>query len=247
MATLTLAPSAKRIDIENMLILQNISDEHLYSFFKGIQQEINRRSKKPIVPPENFLKNIVGKIDIKDEYFVHPANSISDHKIPRKIRQIDDLKTKSRYLPDLLDQDWSYLWSGGDPDKKYCVYVCSDPLAPSFKFGRKLGGRIPLPFFIGYLKEGLVWVPDENSSCALKVKNLIAAGVTKEKILTTLITGVSETQAIELEAKLVYFFGTVHDIGNKGILLNPKKHRVPDFKEEIPRKIKIKAEDSHHA
>lgn len=133
-------------------------------------------------------------------------------------------------LIDFLSEDWGHLFTGEYSEEKiYYVYYHTDPSMPDMRFRRDsdevvFRGR---PFYIGK-GVGDRYKSLKRSRSHISVVNRIAAtGIRKDEIFHIFKGCISEKEALELEAKLITFFGCwseldrnrAHFHGMKGGLL----------------------------
>lgn len=136
------------------------------------------------------------------------------------------------YLPALLSQDWTHLYSGGDPEKKYYVYCHVNPCHSVFVARKDAGGNYGgEPFYVGKGTGNRAFDLKRNQGHGKKIDELLRYGIPPERIVRIVFDGLTEAKAFEIEAKLIYFFGTIYDRATKkmGILYNLEVPKVPAF------------------
>lgn len=125
------------------------------------------------------------------------------------------------YLGQLLEQDWSHLFSG-DPERKYYVYLHVSPNTKSIRFIHekcriKSNG---LPFYVGKGCGNRAYDLNRNQGHGVILSQLQNKGYTGIEIVHIVKDKLTEAEAFELESKLIYFFGTRYEKGRKGMLVN---------------------------
>lgn len=177
------------------------------------------------------LKNIVDLEPItftKDGAF--QENSSNLYEPPNHYRRMHN--SNMECLPALIGQDWSHLYNGMDGHEIYYVYAHVDPRKSSFvsydSCGGNYGGR---PFYIGKGSGNRAFDLKRNQGHGKLIKEIIGQGYEKDNIVQILLDGLSEAKAFEVEAKLIYYFGTIYagSTKKKGLLLNLDIPPVPDF------------------
>lgn len=127
-----------------------------------------------------------------------------------------------RYLPELLNQDWTHLYAGGDPEPIYYVYAHAYPKGKGLRFvhdGLKIGTN-GWPFYIGKGCGDRAYDLVRNQGHGETLRQLLRDGHKPGEIVHILRTGLTEAKALEIESKLIYFFGTKYEAGRRGILVN---------------------------
>jgi hypothetical protein len=141
-----------------------------------------------------------------------------------------------RYLPNLLRQNWYHLFPTADDTQKRCyVYAHVDPrkgrttLAP-------LGVTLPgAPFYIGKGAGQRAYDLKRNDGHRKILTAIRAAGFPDELIVHILTKPITELQALTLEAKLIYFFGSIYEHAERpGCLINLADHIRPNFVGYMP-------------
>jgi len=150
-------------------------------------------------------------------------------------------------LIDFLSEDWSHLFPGDyDDELKYYVYYHTDPSMPNTRLRKgddcvDFCGR---PFYIGK-GVGERYKSKKRSRSHLSIINSIKnKGIQESRIYHIFKYGLSEGDALELEAKLITFFGCsseldrnrAHFHGMKGgILINSDPAKRPACVERMIR------------
>jgi hypothetical protein len=136
----------------------------------------------------------------------------------------------------LINQDWSHLYYGGDESKKYYVYAHIDPTKPISMFSDECGGNWGgQPFYIGKGSGNRAFELDRNQGHGKIIRAVKAAGISDSSIAKIIFSELTEAKAFEIEAKLIYFFGTIYDKTNKknGLLYNLNVPNIPSFEGEM--------------
>lgn len=136
-------------------------------------------------------------------------------------------------LIDFLREDWSGLFPSVNPDgeAKYYVYYHSDPSKPNMRLKRygetvEFNGR---PFYVGKGCGNRYKSKKRGRDHLSIINSLSESGVSDEKIFHIFKDGLTELEALELEAKLITFFGCQSEISrsrahfhgmNGGLLVN---------------------------
>lgn len=125
------------------------------------------------------------------------------------------------YLDELMSQDWSHLFPGGDVTPKYYVYAHILPSGKNVDFK----GRVPFklrgwPFYIGKGTGNRAFDLNRNQGHGATLRELQEKGFKANRIAHVIADGLTEAAALELESKLIYFFGTKYERGRRGLLVN---------------------------
>lgn len=126
------------------------------------------------------------------------------------------------YLDSLLQQDWSHLFSGGDPEPRFYVYAHIRPSGKNVRFvGHGVSMRLPgLPFYIGKGTGDRAFDLKRNQGHGALLRELVDGGRTPLDIAHIVADKLPEAKALEIESKLIYFFGTKYEPGRRGLLVN---------------------------
>lgn len=145
------------------------------------------------------------------------------------LRKGDTPPMLAKYLPDLLAQDWSSLYKGS-PSQEFYVYAHVDPRARIFVTTSKAGGNYGgKPFYIGKGKNERAYELKRNQGHGKRIKEITGAGYGRDAIVYIIFQKLTEAQALEAEAKLIYFFGTEYDTSRHGWLLNLEEPKAIPF------------------
>lgn len=130
-------------------------------------------------------------------------------------------KHKNKYLGELLDQDWSHLFFGGNAEEKYYVYLHYEPSGKQVKFAcENLEINIQgWPFYVGKGTGDRAYDMKRNQGHGQLLKQILSRHAADE-IVQIVKSGLTEAKAFELESKLIYFFGTRYERDRKGCLVN---------------------------
>lgn len=184
---------------------------------KRLQKSIRRKNNHP--PPLSSLpKNI--------EAF--SLNSSELRAIPAISKKIG---ARTQYLMPLLCQDWSFLYPRSSEFGDFYVYAHVQPYGPKFSVLREFGGDFGgMPFYIGKGKGRRAYNLKRNEGHGVRLRKLLNDGFSPDDIVHIAFDGLSEGRALEIEAKLIYFFGTVFQKDRKNtFLVNLDVPKTPDF------------------
>lgn len=183
--------------------------------------------------PDDFLEDLYEKHKLENNLSTSSFLSLrkNDLKCP--------LHARMKYLWMILDQDWSSLFHGGDLTKKYYVYFHVDLAEKFIALPKRLGiGMVKKPFYVGKGTNNRAYELKRNEGHGKKIRNIISDGHNEKDIVCIIKNLLTEGEAYELEAKLIYFFGTIFEKDRDGILLNLNIPRLPVFTAEMPKIIK---------
>lgn len=126
------------------------------------------------------------------------------------------------YLDSLLQQDWSILFPEGDPEPRYYVYAHIRPSGKATRFvGHGLSMRFKgLPFYIGKGTGDRAFDMKRNQGHGATLRELLDQGHTPNDLAHIISGRMPEAKALEMESKLIYFFGTKYEPNRRGILVN---------------------------
>lgn len=125
------------------------------------------------------------------------------------------------YLDELLEQDWSHLFTGDETPKYYVYAHCSPSGKPVRFIHEKVVFRTSgLPFYIGKGTGDRAYDLSRNQGHGEILRGLKNSGVKSGEIVSILKDKLTEAEALELESKLIYFFGTKYEKNRRGLLVN---------------------------
>ncbi len=132
-------------------------------------------------------------------------------------------KHQLKQLDDIMNQDWSNLFLGGDDKPKYYVYAHIYPFVKSNDFRNNGVFRLDLPgtpFYIGKGCGVRAYDLKRNEGHGVELRQLVSNGCTSDQIVCIIQDGLTESAALEMESKLIYFFGTKFERDRRGLLVN---------------------------
>lgn len=205
----------------------------LWEIRTSINNELSIRGaklEKPAASKKQAMKSVfryANKGDMPDH--VLDANTKLLLKMPISNREVFD--EKRIYLQCILRQDWMYLFDSYENESaKFYVYAHVDPIYISFACQEinilPCQGR---PFYIGKGTGNRSHDLKRNQGHGKMIANLLDKGNKVDDIAKILFDGLSERKAMELESKLIYFFGTIYEKNRKGTLLNLDISKRPEF------------------
>lgn len=212
------------------LSLSELPTSALLALKRAINEELQRRRKQHFV--ETRLVHHQHHLALKQEpMLTEPI--LQTHRckaIPPESRT-NEQGYSLRYLPHLLTQDWYHLFPNtDDTEKRFYVYAHVDPRKPILKLG-PLGVNLPgTPFYIGKGTGQRAYDLKRNDGHRKILSAIRADGFPPELIVHILTKPVTELQALSLEAKLIYFFGSMYEyVERPGCLINLADHIRPNF------------------
>ena len=128
-------------------------------------------------------------------------------------------------LPTLLADDWSQLYPESSGEKKYYVYAHVEPSKGGFQAGEVNFQGVP--FYIGKGVGDRAYNLQRNEGHGAELRRLLKSGKQPNQIVVVLMDSLTESQALCIESKLIYFFGTRFDSQKNGVLVNLAKPPTP--------------------
>ena len=194
----------------------------------------------------NICKHTIRKRKIKSNLIIEEKNPGPNITIFTK----NLLSRTNSILIDWLHEDWSYLFPyANNEDDKYYVYCHINPIENSTSFYNKRYKDQPYlvlpgdPFYIGKGCGNRAFdFGGRSTSHISKIKSLLNKGYTSNRIALIIETGLTELEALELESKLIAFFGCMAEIpnnfkywhgGSGGYLVNSDLGKRPEWVNDL--------------
>ncbi len=214
-----------------MIDLTSYPDDLLFLLRDKIKEEINSRRKQNTIKRKSNHKKEISPESFGSESGFNKAVSARNSSDFFSLPYLDQAPhNRVRYLHHLINQDWSHLFQNYEDDSdKFYVYSHVDPFERVFSSstgGFNFGGT---PFYIGKGTANRAWDLKRNQGHGKKIRELIKSGASQKEIVYIAKSNLSERQAMELESKLIYFFGTVYEREKGGCLYNLDISIRPEF------------------
>lgn len=217
--------------------LQDLPTNFLCILRDDIKRELFARRKTEKVRRRlGTLKTLV----YKDHDFEDILNIIGQENkrlllaIPSDARMQAASGGRRKYLPFLLSQAWnhlfpsasvignhSYVYAHVDPRKKESILTGLHKLLPGE------------PFYIGKGMGRRAWDLKRNQGHGKRIKQILNEGFPSDSLVQIIKEGLNDRDAFVLEAKLIYFFGSIYDESCMGTLFNLVDHIRPEFSTEM--------------
>ncbi len=185
--------------------------------------------------PTDVLKILRGKINqelgaraVGNKISGKAAKPISmDRTWSEQIDKKGNKRKTTVRLQELLMEDWSGLFNGSS-ERRFYVYAHVDPGAPKLHFHCQtsllFNGR---PFYIGKGTGDRAYDLKRNQGHGATLSELLSHGRNPSEIVQIMSDNLTEAEALELESKLIYFFGTKYERHRDGILVNLDIPKIP--------------------
>jgi len=194
-----------------------------------IKKELSKRKRyEKLKKREKFVSSLNPIPHNNDSLFEH--NSSTQLALPN--HNARRLRANAAHLPALIMQDWTPLYSGGSKDNNFYVYVHVDPTKSVFVAPACCGGNYGgQPFYVGKGSGGRAYDLKRNQGHGKYIREIKGKGIRDEKIVKIVFDGLTEAKAYEIEAKLIYYFGTIYSksVKKKGFLVNLDVPKTPNF------------------
>lgn len=220
--------------------LESLPTDLLEQFISSAKIELSKRRRAAKTEQRrSFIANF-SYSNYEDATDAINAIKKFNYKNNLSLRNIDaKVSSREKYFKSLMRQDWSNEYQCDSPDGDYYVYCHVNPNKRIFNmhenFGGNYGGE---PFYIGKGVGGRAYDLKRNQGHGKMIRQLLSGGWDKDDVVHIAFSSLSENKAYEIEAKLIYFFGTIYEKPRKqGILYNLDIPKTPEFKgimEKIP-------------
>jgi len=207
-------------DLWGKVPYQTLPTEVLLSMRDQIRKELGRREWKGEEFGNSSRIGLYGRRIGKDSRGRYPNLS-------------REFTSRACDIDALMAEDWSHLFPVGCEERRFYVYCHADPRGK--KLSKPYGEfqvHIPgTPFYIGKGTGRRAWDLSRNEGHGVMLKQLRDLGIADSQIVTIIRDNLTEREALELESKWIYFFGTKFETERKGILLNldfpPRLQKAP--------------------
>jgi len=135
-----------------------------------------------------------------------------------------------KYIRHILNQKWGFLFDDikTSEERIFYVYAHVDPSIKLFDLSTDLN-IVGFPFYIGKGTGERAWDLSRNQGHGAKIREVVLKGFSSQRIVNIVRPNLTEAEAYELEAKLIYIFQTVYEDQVNGVLFNIDKERRPKF------------------
>lgn len=184
------------VEIENRAALRSTSSSKLTAPAKNGSNAHNIAQHK-----KAQLRNIRAKNKR------NPKKYNSDNLV--SLRAINNpLHVRRNYFKALIKQDWSSIYPETNSSDKYYVYAHVNPGKFSLHTSDSMFKGIP--FYIGKGTGNRAFDLKRNQGHGKEIKTCLDRGHNKQDIVNILYYELTKNKALEIEAKLIYFFGTIY-------------------------------------
>lgn len=225
-------------------ILKVLPNDRLFELFQMIEKEVKLRRGRIRVnkKSEQFqkLEEIVSKNKslnyTKISEIIQKYNlEIKDPVIPRGLYNNLFSTERQRALIHIMNQDWSSVYPCSEVNGSFYVYAHIDtgvtkPFCTLEDFGGNYKG---IPFYIGKGTGDRAYDLNRNQGHGKKLRQVIEKNG-KDNLVKIIFNNLSEQKALELESKLIFFFGTIYEQKRKRtVLYNLNIPTQPNFKVDM--------------
>lgn len=136
------------------------------------------------------------------------------------------------YLSELLEQDWSHLFNGNIERKYYVYFHKAGKRKIIFNHEKVSFDCTGYPFYVGKGTGDRAYDLNRNQGHGKILDQLKLQKKSSKDIVFIVKDCLTESEALELESKLIYFFGTKYEKNRRGILVNLDLPKIPDMQYE---------------
>lgn len=157
----------------------------------------------------------------------------------------EPLEARRRYAKALMAQDWSHVFPCEDSGTRFYVYAHVDPSDRAVVVSRAAGGNYRgTPFYIGKGCGTRAYDLKRNQGHGKMISKVLGMGYQSSDIVRIIADNLTESQALAMESKLIYLFGTIYEPGRIGaILYNLDVPSRPKFSGYMPKLLPTKKEN----
>jgi hypothetical protein len=222
----------------NKIDLSKYPTEDLKSLKNQIKEELNKRSRhsQKKYSHHSVSRRILSIHGLNPKDYTDEERKITEirlfngHFLLRPPPKNGDPFEWAPYLSSLIAQDWKELYPRESETGDYYVYAHVDPRLKIFitteDSGGNYGGR---PFYIGKGVGNRAYDLKRNEGHGKIIKEILENKFPPLSIVNIIFSGLSEQKALEIEAKLIYFFGVRYSEKRKGWLINLSEPPIPKF------------------
>lgn len=212
---------------EMRTFLDNIPTECLSQLASRARQELAKRKKAARL---NKRRIWISSLD------TGRYDDINKEPVCKNLLALIDLSTppgkRKKYLKQLLSQDWSLIYPPDESDnREYYTYAHVNPGGKIFLASKKhCGGNYHgEPFYIGKGINNRAYDLKRNQGHGKMIKSVLSDGWRPTDIVQIIFSNLSNSKALEIESKLIYFFGSIYQKDRKGILYNLDIPIIPHY------------------
>lgn len=243
--------------MSNYYYLQGLTGRNLRELHDEVRKEMKSRgmliydmeTQSYITKPKNkpLKKGSLKRANRKFDFIVECRNNDNIGRYKQRTKG----NPSNSILIDFLCEDWRFLFpNANDKERRYYVYYHSDPTCDVLPYGQSDSSRLKMsvrfkgkPFYIGKgTGDRYRNMSGRSTSHISRVKSYLEAGFCNDDVFHICEDNLTEMEALELESKLITFFGCESEITigkryfngfNKGILINSDIGKRPDWIDSI--------------
>lgn len=169
-----------------------------------------------------FRRQEIASLETKSVKIIH-----ADRVFKTQVNKKGSKHKNTVNFQELMLENWNYLFTGST-EKRFYVYAHNEPGTQILGFNKSIlphfKGR---PFYIGKGTGSRAYDLKRNQGHGAILSELISHGKKESEIVQIMKDGLTEVEALALEAKLIYFFGTRYERLRSGILVNLDIPKTP--------------------
>ncbi len=212
------------------LDFSSLSDDFLKNLLNRVNTEIYRRHLKKSPICEFTLAQSIAHSDL-DLLDIESFKVNSENLLSLPINPKTSYAENKKYIKCILNQNWMHLFDDFENESdKFYVYAHVDPRHKGFECKElNLVKGFGVPFYIGKGTGNRACDMKRNQGHGKMIATLRKAMHSDESMVIKIFDLISERKAMEIESKLIYFFGTIYEQNRRGMLLNLDVSRKPKF------------------